>query len=59
MLKDPVLFSGSIRFNVDPFNKHTDEQIWSALEISHLKEFVSSLKDGLLSEVAEGGDNLR
>jgi len=56
--QDPVLFSGSIRFNIDPFNKHSDEAIWQVLEISHLKTFVSSLADGLHSEVVEGGDNL-
>ncbi|XP_066924409.1 multidrug resistance-associated protein 1-like [Clytia hemisphaerica] len=56
--QDPVLFSGSIRFNVDPFQRHTDEQIWNTLEISRLKKFVSTLSGGLDSEVQEGGDNL-
>jgi len=53
------LFSGTIRFNLDPFSKHTDVELWDALEISFLKTFVSSLKEGLFSEVAEGGENLR
>ena len=53
------MFSGSLRFNVDPFDHFNDEEIWRALEISHLKTFVSSLNDGLSYEILEGGDNLR
>lgn len=29
--QDPVLFSGSLRFNLDPFNESTDDQLWIAL----------------------------
>jgi ABC-type multidrug transport system fused ATPase/permease subunit len=35
--QDPVLFSGTLRFNLDPFNKFTDSELWSALEMAHLK----------------------
>jgi len=57
--QDPVLFSGPLRMNLDPFDAHSDDQLWDALEHSHLKTFVSSLKDKLEHEVAEGGENLR
>jgi ATP-binding cassette, subfamily C (CFTR/MRP), member 1 len=56
--QDPVLFSGSLRMNVDPFNVYTDDAIWTALEHSHLKSFVKSLSDGLNYKIAEGGENL-
>ncbi|XP_075224809.1 multidrug-Resistance like Protein 1 isoform X1 [Lycorma delicatula] len=56
--QDPVLFSGTLRLNLDPFNKHSDDAIWRALELSHLKTFVSGLTAGLQHEVCEGGDNL-
>ncbi|XP_045104248.1 multidrug resistance-associated protein 1-like isoform X3 [Portunus trituberculatus] len=56
--QDPVLFSGSLRMNLDPFNLYSDAEVWSALELAHLKEFVSSLSTGLQHEVSEGGDNL-
>lgn len=37
--QDAVLFSGSLRMNLDPFQTHTDDDIWKALEMAHLKEF--------------------
>ena len=54
-----MLFSGTLRFNLDPFDKHADDQLWNVLEVSHLKNFVSGLNEGLLHPIAEGGDNLR
>lgn len=30
--QDPVLFSGSLRFNLDVFNEKTDEELWNSLE---------------------------
>lgn len=38
--QDAVLFSGTLRMNLDPFNKHSDQEVWTALEHAHLKSFV-------------------
>jgi len=56
--QDPVLFSGTVRLNLDPFDKHSDDELWKVLEVSHLKNFVSGLNDGLQHQVTEGGENL-
>ncbi len=56
--QDPVLFSGSLRLNLDPFNKYTDEDLWKTLKLSHLESFVKELKEGLEHQIAEGGENL-
>ncbi|KAI6200965.1 hypothetical protein M3Y96_00790800 [Aphelenchoides besseyi] len=56
--QDAVLFSGSLRFNLDPFYAHSDDQIWTALEDAHMKSFVKSLPDGLMHMISEGGSNI-
>ncbi|XP_054158368.1 multidrug resistance protein mrp-7-like [Oppia nitens] len=56
--QEPILYSGTIRSNLDPFGIHTDSDLWSVLEQSHLKQFVQSLDNQLDSPVAESGDNL-
>uniref|UniRef100_A0A672GKP4 ATP-binding cassette, sub-family C (CFTR/MRP), member 8 n=1 Tax=Salarias fasciatus TaxID=181472 RepID=A0A672GKP4_SALFA len=57
ILQDPFLFSGTIRFNLDPEMKATDEMLWEALEIAQLKPVVKSLPGGLDAVVTEGGEN--
>uniref|UniRef100_A0A4W4G3N0 ABC-type glutathione-S-conjugate transporter n=1 Tax=Electrophorus electricus TaxID=8005 RepID=A0A4W4G3N0_ELEEL len=56
--QDPVLFSGSLRMSLDPFDSYSDEEVWRALELAHLKSFVSGLPDKLQHECSEGGENL-
>lgn len=57
--QDPILFSGTLRMNLDPFSNSSEEDIWRALELSHLKSFVSSQPAGLNFQCSEGGENLR
>lgn len=57
--QDPVLFSGSLRSNLDPFERHSDDEIWRALEKAQLKAHVQSMSDrGLHGRLQEGGGNL-
>nr|QUF59448.1 ATP-binding cassette transporter Abcc1-4 [Brachionus angularis] len=56
--QDPVLFSGSLRINLDPFEEYSNDRIWNALEHAHLKEFVQKLDKQLDFECSEGGENL-
>lgn len=55
--QEPVLFTGSIRQNLDPFESQTDERIWSALNSVGLKKLVAELDGGLSALVSEGGHN--
>ncbi|GAA0146210.1 ATP-binding cassette [Lithospermum erythrorhizon] len=55
--QSPVLFSGTVRFNLDPFNEHNDADLWEALERAHLKEAIRRNSLGLEAEVSEAGEN--
>lgn len=42
--QDPVVFSGSVRDNLDPFNQRTDDAVQAALHHSGLGDWLSSLE---------------
>lgn len=56
--QDPILFSGTLRMNLDPFGRYSEEDIWRTLELSHLSAFVRSQPTGLDFQCSEGGENL-
>ncbi|KAM7288801.1 hypothetical protein ISCGN_028984 [Ixodes scapularis] len=56
--QDPNLVRGTLRENLDPTGSHTDEEIWVALEQSHLKEVVERNTKKLLLDTGDGGSNL-
>ncbi|XP_009884912.1 PREDICTED: multidrug resistance-associated protein 6-like [Charadrius vociferus] len=56
--QDPVLFSGSLRMNLDPLNRYSDADIWTALELTQLKTFVADLPDQLEYKCTDQGENL-
>ena len=49
--QEPTLFTGSVRWNLDPFHEHPDEMLWGALRHVHLAEYIRSLDFSL------GGNN--
>ena len=57
--QDPVVFSGTLRMNLDPTGRHSDAELWNALDLAHLHAFVSDLPAQLDYDCGEGGQNLR
>ncbi|XP_019827194.2 ATP-binding cassette sub-family C member 4 isoform X2 [Bos indicus] len=55
--QEPVLFTGTMRKNLDPFNEHSDEELWNALEEVQLKEAIEDLPGKMDTELAESGSN--
>ena len=46
------MFTGTLRFNLDPTSSHSDSALWTALEHAHLKEHVTTLDNGLEHQVS-------
>lgn len=55
--QEPVLFAGTLRKNLDPFDEYKDDELWSALEEVRLKTFVSELPHTLSHRMNESGNN--
>lgn len=52
--QEPVLFSGTMRKNLDPFDEYSDDALWKALGDVELKEAMDDLPSGLNSLMSEG-----
>lgn len=50
---------GTLRANLDPTHRHSDDELWQVLRQAHLADFVSSQPLKLLLETGDGGGNLR
>ncbi|KAH7820953.1 putative multidrug resistance-associated protein 14 [Monocercomonoides exilis] len=55
--QEPILLSGSIRYNLDPFGEHSEEEVWGALGQVGLWEVVQQMKEQLGADVASEGQN--
>ncbi|XP_065723649.2 probable multidrug resistance-associated protein lethal(2)03659 isoform X2 [Drosophila suzukii] len=55
--QEPVLFSGTLRYNLDPFDEYGDEKLWNSLEEVKLREMVANMATGLETKIIEGGSN--
>ncbi|XP_076988460.1 ATP-binding cassette sub-family C member 12 isoform X3 [Tamandua tetradactyla] len=55
--QDPVLFVGTVRYNLDPFESHTDEMLWQVLERTFMRDTIMKLPAKLQAEVTENGEN--
>ncbi|KAG2105828.1 ABC protein [Suillus discolor] len=53
--QDPILFSGTIRSNLDPFSQHSDTELWDALRRSCLLDFSTTSKQSFSSDGVGSG----
>jgi len=55
--QDPVMFSNTVRYNLDPFEEKSEYELWEALKKVQLAEAIAVMPGGLDEQVAEGGEN--
>jgi ABC-type multidrug transport system fused ATPase/permease subunit len=55
--QEPVIFSNTVRYNLDPVKNASDEELWEVLKKVQMGEVIAELPKGLDEEVAEGGEN--
>ncbi|XP_053311343.1 ATP-binding cassette sub-family C member 4 [Spea bombifrons] len=55
--QEPVLFTGTMRKNLDPFDEHTDEELWDVLKEVQLKDVIEELPGKIETQLAESGSN--
>ncbi|MDD5390060.1 MAG: ABC transporter ATP-binding protein [Gallionellaceae bacterium] len=58
VLQHPVLFNASVRENLTLGREKNDAELWRALEIAQLKDFVGEFPDGLDALVGKNGVRL-
>lgn len=51
--QEPIMFSGTLRENLDPLAVHTDEEIWLCLKAVGLYDFVTAQSAGLGTSIAK------
>lgn len=54
----PVIFSGSIKYNVSYGNKIKDNKIKEAIKVAQSEDFVLKMKDKYNTDIASGGTNI-
>ncbi|XP_015783978.1 multidrug resistance-associated protein 4-like [Tetranychus urticae] len=55
--QEPIIFTGTVRYNLDPFSLKTDADLWEALTQVQLKRAVDEM-GGLDAKITDGGTNL-
>ncbi|RWS23641.1 hypothetical protein B4U80_05350, partial [Leptotrombidium deliense] len=56
--QDPVMFEGTIRSNIDPYDEYTDETIWNTLHSVKLADIFKAIPGDISAPLSENGSNL-
>ena len=55
--QDPILFTGTLRFNLDPEEQFRDHELFRVLKKANLLKILKHEQRGLYQEISEGGQN--
>eukprot|EP00347_Sterkiella_histriomuscorum_P019725 403340529 len=56
--QDPTMFTGTLRFNLDPENRTPDDRIIELLKEANLEDMINKDPKGIYQDIAENGSNL-
>ena len=56
--QEPVMFSGTLRFQLDPFLQYTDVEVWEVLDHVFMGDFVRQMDGQLNATIEEAGCNI-
>ena len=56
--QDPALMEGTLRYNIDPMNQHSNSDIVNVMKKINFDYIISEHPDGINQVIAEGGSNL-
>ncbi|KAG0571068.1 hypothetical protein KC19_6G208800 [Ceratodon purpureus] len=55
--QEPTLFRGTVRFNLDPVDEHSDPEVWEALDKCQLGDIIRAKPERLDAPVSDDGEN--
>ena len=58
IFQETALFSGTLRFNLDPLDKYTDDHIWNCIQNSVMSDYIHKMPNGLNTIIESGGIGL-
>lgn len=53
-----ALFSGTLRFNLDPMEKHSDDHIWECIRTARMNDYIERMPNGLETIIETDGVGL-
>ena len=55
LFQEIALFSGTLRFNLDPMDKYSDDHIWECIRNAKMNDYIEKMPNGLGTQIETDG----
>ena len=55
VLQEIALFAGTLRFNLDPMDKYSDDHIWECIRNAKMNDYIEKMPNGLETQIETDG----